>query len=298
MSKLQHFKNLKIDISPNNENIVNKDTNKSNKSKKSKDSKENKNSNKSKDSNKSKKSKDSKESKNSKKNTDRTKSKDSIKNCENIIKKFFNNTDYEKKCGGEGCVYFNKNNVMGLKVTKNLKYETIKNILELTKKINNRKKYKNNFNEFIIVPKKISNKTKCDMDNKLKSYYSFKYYDDASNLSDILKIIKNENEEYFEQIFNDLKEQVKFILKHLNETYKMYHNDIHSKNFIVVNTKNKKVILRENDGSEKVLDTTYKILLIDLDNMSSSNKPNPQGTSPCNEFSMNIQNCIENLFTY
>ena len=121
---------------------------------------------------------------------------------------------------------------------------------------------------------------------EVKSYYSFNYYYNAIDLVSVIKNIKEENSKITENITKEkitdeqkksmkkyktiidgIKEQLDFILRHLNDTYNIYHNDIHPSNLLVVNTK-KPIILRDNKGSEKELNTTHKVFLIDFEHLS------------------------------
>lgn len=234
-----------------------------------------------------------------------------IEDCDDIIKEFFNlETDYGKNCGSEGCIYYKNNKDIGIKVTKQLKNNVIENIFKLINKLKDKENYKNNLEDFIILPKNISKSNKCIMNNNIKSYYSFNYYKNAVQLNHIIKHLNNTTKLYMEdkenidpkqlakynKLVNNLKEQIEFILKYLNTVYKMHHNDIHQGNLIVVDTKTP-VILRENDGSERILDTNYKIFLIDMEHLTEEDYPNPagNGSTPCNEFVMDRNNCVEYL---
>ena len=114
------------------------------------------------------------------------------------------------------------------------------------------------------------------MDYNVKSYYSFNYYYNAIDLVSVIKNINKKTNFYkkkkdkqkksmrkYKTMIDGFKEQIDFILKHLNDTYNIYHNDIHPSNLLVVNTK-KPIILRDNKGSEKELNTTHKVFLIDF----------------------------------
>ena len=242
-----------------------------------------------------------------------------LDDCNDIITKFFNfETDYGKKCGSEGCIYFKKGKNIGLKVTKKIKEPIIEDLYNFIIKLNDKSNYKNNLEDFIIIPKNLSKNNKCNMYNdrlsnyEVKSYYSFNYYYNAIDLVSVIKNInkKIENINFYKKItdkqkksmkkyktiIDGFKEQLDFIMKHLNETYNIYHNDIHPTNLIVVNTE-EPIILRDNYGSEKILNTKHKLFLIDFDHLSSEAPPSlPRPPfSPCNEFTMARKVCIENL---
>ena len=236
-----------------------------------------------------------------------------------IIKNIFNfETDYGKKCGSEGCIYFKKGKDIGLKVTKKIKEPIIEDLYNFIIKLNDKSNYKNNLEDFIIIPKNLSKNNKSNMYNErkinyeVKSYYSFNYYYNAIDLVSVIKNIKEENSKITENITKEkitdeqkksmkkyktiidgIKEQLDFILRHLNDTYNIYHNDIHPSNLLVVNTK-KPIILRDNKGSEKELNTTHKVFLIDFEHLSSE-EAKPFYSPPCNEFTMDREACIENL---
>ena len=242
-----------------------------------------------------------------------------LESCNDIITNFFNfETDYGKKCGSEGCIYFKEGKDIGLKVTKKIKEPIIEDLYNFIIKLNDKSNYKNNLEDFIIIPKNLSKNNKCNMNYKVKSYYSFNYYYNAIDLVSVIKNINKKKNFYKKEIdkikksnrktvnfdnnmrkyktmIDGFKEQIDFILRHLNDTYNIYHNDIHPENLIVVNTE-EPIILRENDGTEKVLDTKHKVFLIDFEHLSTSENPNPlQMITPCNEFTMDREDCIEYL---
>ena len=243
-----------------------------------------------------------------------------LESCNNIITNFFNfETDYGKKCGSEGCIYFKEGKDIGLKVTKKIKEPIIEDLYNFIIKLNDKSNYKNNLEDFIIIPKNLSKNNKCNIYNnnksnyEVKSYYSFNYYYNAIDLVSVIKNIKEENSKITENITQEkvtdeqkqsmkeyktmidgIKEQLDFILRHLNDTYNIYHNDIHPANLIVVNTE-EPIILRDNKGSEKELNTTHKVFLIDFEHLSSEEAKPFYYSTYCNEFTMDRKDCIENL---
>jgi len=244
-----------------------------------------------------------------------------LESCNNIITNFFNfETDYGRKCGSEGCIYFKEGKNIGLKVTKKIKAPIIEDLYNFIIKLNDKSNYKNNLEDFIIIPKNLSKNNKCNMNYKVKSYYSFNYYYNAIDLVSVIKNINKKTDFYKKEIdkrknsnrktvdtdidnnmrkyktmIDGFKEQLDFIMKHLNETYNIYHNDIHPANLIVVNTE-EPIILRDNYGSEKILNTKHKVFLIDFEHLSTSENPNPlQLNSPCNEYFMDREDCIDYL---
>jgi len=240
-----------------------------------------------------------------------------LDNCNDIITKFFNSeTDYGKKCGKEGCIYFKKGKNIGLKVTKKIKAPIIEDLYNFIIKLNDKSNYKNNLEDFIIIPKNLSKNNKCNIYNdrksnyEVKSYYSFNYYYNAIDLVSVIKNInkKIENINFYKKItdkqkksmkkyktmIDGIKEQLDFIMKHLNKTYNIYHNDIHPANLIVVNTE-EPIILRDNYGSEKILNTKHKVFLIDFEHLSSEEAKPLQLNSPCNEYFMDREDCIDYL---
>ena len=130
------------------------------------------------------------------------------------------------------------------------------------------------------------------------------YKNKITVFKDILANIKKKKDKQkksmrkYKTMIDGFKEQIDFILKHLNDTYNIYHNDIHPSNLLVVNTE-EPIILRENNGSEKILNTKHKVFLIDFEHLSTSENRNPSPLSPCNEYFMDYfmdrEVCIDHL---
>ena len=135
-----------------------------------------------------------------------------LESCNNIITNFFNfETDYGKKCGSEGCIYFKEGKDIGLKVTKKIKEPIIEDLYNFIIKLNDKSNYKNNLEDFIIIPKNLSKNNKCNMNYKVKSYYSFNYYYNAIDLVSVIKNInkKIENINFYKKITDKQKKSMK-----------------------------------------------------------------------------------------